>query len=62
MTQAQHYPLHHPHTSDGCGYQVCSCGATRRVERGVPVGEWHTCDLCTYKSWATWADHNEVEK
>lgn len=39
-----HEPKHSPAT--GTGWQVCECGATRRIENGYPVGSWHTCKLC----------------
>jgi hypothetical protein len=40
----KHAPSHHP--PSGTGYLVCDCGATRRIENGLPVGDWHTCPLC----------------
>lgn len=49
---AQHQPL------NGTGYQICSCGASRRVENGQPKGPWHTCKQCTHKGFETWDDHN----
>lgn len=35
---------------DGTGYQVCECGATRRVVCGIVVGAWHVCKLCVVRS------------
>ena len=32
--------------SNGNGWAVCTCGATRRMEGGKLVGEWHACMLC----------------
>ncbi len=40
----QHTVKHHPVSATG--YQVCDCGATRRVENGTPKGTWHVCELC----------------
>lgn len=28
--------------------EVCSCGATRRVDHGREPDKWHTCELCTH--------------
>lgn len=39
-----HTPKHTPAT--GTGFQVCECGATRRIEAGVIKGGWHVCKLC----------------
>ena len=39
-----HTVKHHPKSNTG--YQVCECGATRRVENGQPQGTWHSCVLC----------------
>mgnify|MGYP001613395507 CR=1 len=47
MKQTNHHahePDHRPY--NGTGYEVCACGATRRVENGKPASEWHTCKLC----------------
>lgn len=43
-----HEVKHHPTTQDGTGYQVCDCGATRRVVCGQPKGDWHACALCAF--------------
>jgi hypothetical protein len=37
-------PDHTP--ASGTGYQVCRCGATRRLDNGRPFGGWHACALC----------------
>ena len=37
-----------PHTSDGCGYATCECGATIRIEHGIPKWSWHACEKCVY--------------
>ncbi len=42
--QHVHEPKHLPSIPNG--YQVCACGATRRVENGQVVGGWHACHLC----------------
>jgi len=34
----------------GTGISVCECGATRRVEQGKAVEEWHACALCVGKA------------
>lgn len=43
-----HEPEHKP--VNGTGYEVCSCGATRRVESGQPKGAWHACALCSHEA------------
>lgn len=47
-----HTPKHVP--ASGTGYQVCECGATRRVDNGVPEKYWHECNRCVIAGW-----HNE---
>lgn len=40
----EHVVSHMPLT--GTGVAVCECGATRRVEQGKAIEEWHACPLC----------------
>lgn len=40
----EHAVSHMPLT--GTGIAVCECGATRRVEQGKAVEDWHSCPLC----------------
>lgn len=44
----EHAASHIPMT--GTGIAVCECGATRRVENGKPIEEWHACPLCVADS------------
>lgn len=44
MSESKHKPAHHPIA--GTGYQVCKCGATRRVDNGKAEGGWHVCASC----------------
>lgn len=44
MTKHKHDPKHFP--PSGTGYQVCDCGATRRVIDGISKDSWHVCKLC----------------
>lgn len=32
----------------GHGYATCDCGATLQYKAGQPVGDWHSCHLCTH--------------
>lgn len=47
--QHTHQVKYWPKTTDGHGWGVCDCGATIRIERGAPVGPWHSCTHCTPK-------------
>lgn len=46
----QHTPAHTSVLDGGIRYEVCECGATRRIEPNRPAPPWHACSLCTSES------------
>ena len=44
----EHCATHVSRIDGGVVYEVCDCGATRRIEPGKPAPSWHTCELCTH--------------
>lgn len=43
----QHTPAHTSVLDGGIRYEVCECGASRRIEPNRPAPPWHACSLCT---------------
>lgn len=47
MSETHTHEIQHE-PSSGSGYAVCDCGATIQIRNGRPIGDWHTCALCTH--------------
>ena len=45
----KHTVKHEPSIPNG--YQVCECGATRKLEDWKPIEHWHACNNCAFMSW-----------